>query len=111
MLKWVSGLNQQFAKLSSGMFPSEGSNPSFNAIISGNSSVGRTRGLGPWGRGFEAFLSDQTKRDKGVYSTMTKEQKILAYETRLALLESRTEKENKNIANKIRRKIRALKNS
>lgn len=42
---------------------------------------------------------------------MTKEQKILAYETRLALLESRTEKENKNIANKIRRKIRALKNS
>lgn len=42
---------------------------------------------------------------------MTKEQKILAYETRLALLESRTEKENKNIANKIKRKIRVLKNS
>ena len=42
---------------------------------------------------------------------MTKEQKILAYETRLALLESRTEKENKNIANKVKRKIRALKNS
>lgn len=42
---------------------------------------------------------------------MTKEQKILAYETRLALLESRTEKENKNVANKIKRKIRALKNS
>ena len=39
---------------------------------------------------------------------MTKEQKIAAYESRIALLEGRTEKENKNIVAKIRRKIRAL---
>jgi hypothetical protein len=39
---------------------------------------------------------------------MTKEQKIAAHESRVALLEGRTEKENKNIIAKIKRKIKAL---
>lgn len=39
---------------------------------------------------------------------MTNEQKILALNTRVALLEARTGKENKNIVNKLKRKIRAL---
>lgn len=39
---------------------------------------------------------------------MTKEQKISALQTRIDLLESRTEKENKNIVNKLKRKMRAL---
>ena len=39
---------------------------------------------------------------------MTKEQKISAIQTRIGLLESRTEKENKSIVNKLKRKMRAL---
>ena len=39
---------------------------------------------------------------------MTKEQKILALSTRIGILEARTEKENKNIINKLKRKMRAL---
>jgi hypothetical protein len=39
---------------------------------------------------------------------MTKEQKISALNTRIGILEARTEKENKNIVAKLRRKIRSL---
>lgn len=39
---------------------------------------------------------------------MTKEQKISALNTRIGILEARTEKENKNIVNKLKRKVRAL---
>lgn len=39
---------------------------------------------------------------------MTKEQKISALNTRIGILEARTEKENKNIVAKLRRKVRAL---
>ena len=41
---------------------------------------------------------------------MTNEQKISVIQTRINLLESRTEKENKNIVNKLKRKKRALEN-
>ena len=40
---------------------------------------------------------------------MTKELKISVLENRLALLESRTNRDNKNVINKIKRKLRALK--
>lgn len=40
---------------------------------------------------------------------MTKELKISILENRLALLESRTSRDNKNVANKIKRKLKALK--
>jgi hypothetical protein len=39
---------------------------------------------------------------------MTKEQKISALNTRIAILEARAGRENKNIVKKIKRKIRDL---
>lgn len=41
---------------------------------------------------------------------MSNAQKISALQARVALLEGRTGKENKNIINKLNRKIRALEN-
>ena len=41
---------------------------------------------------------------------MTKEQKISAIQTKIELLEARTDKENKNIVNKLKRKKRVLEN-
>ena len=40
---------------------------------------------------------------------MTKELKISVLENRLALLESRANRDNKNVVNKVKRKLRALK--
>ena len=39
---------------------------------------------------------------------MTKEQKISAFNTRIGILEARTEKENKKIVAKLKRRIRNL---
>lgn len=77
-VRWVSGLNQQFAKLPNGSFCSAGSTPALTATVFyrlvKNKKVAKTLmnrevaqagsapGLGPGGRRFESCLPDHLKK-------------------------------------------------
>ena len=106
--RWVSGLNQFPAKeplpTGSRRFESFSPRQIFRVVVQLVERVVWDHEV----EGSRPSYPTKQKRDKGVYSTMTKEQKISAIQTRIGLLESRTEKENKSIVNKLKRKMRAL---